>query len=277
MNQQQLEEFTSRIVKATLEGMQKHQAEESKPKSNVKVENLLRPFTGKTNFCEWIKKFELVSENVGWEKNHVTLPLFLFLEREAFEVYQNFPSNTKAEYKLVKQSLLKAFCKGDTDAYDDFISRKLRLGENVDYYAADLQNLARIIGEPDVQSSIFVKMQFLKGLPSETSALIRSLCSENFVSMAYQELVQMSKQFLKQSESFEYVGAIQRKKNVVCFKCREQGHYANECTADQRVRKCFICQSESHLSNTCPNNVYKRQGNGRGGGIASRFAPPNTQ
>ncbi len=44
---------------------------------------------------------------------------------------------------------------------------------------------------------------------------------------------------------------------VTCFRCQEQGHYANECPAPQPARRkmpiCFTCQEEGHFAANCPS------------------------
>ena len=63
----------------------------------------------------------------------------------AFAVYQQLGEKEKKEYKAIKKPLLDAFAVDRFQVYNEFISRKLRPGESVDVYLADLRRLADIV------------------------------------------------------------------------------------------------------------------------------------
>ena len=48
----------------------------------------------------------------------------------------------------------------------------------------------------------------------------------------------------------------QNKKDIVCFKCGQKGHYANECRCSKNVT-CFECHKVGHFASMCPSKVNK--------------------
>jgi Zinc knuckle len=41
------------------------------------------------------------------------------------------------------------------------------------------------------------------------------------------------------------------KKVYKCFNCKEEGHFAGECSKEKKVYKCFNCKEEGHFADTC--------------------------
>ena len=82
---------------------------------------------------EWLQKAELICELRKVTELHTVLPMRL--SGGAFAVYQQLGEKEKKEYKAIKKALLDAFAVDRFQAYNEFISRKLRPGESVDVYS----------------------------------------------------------------------------------------------------------------------------------------------
>ena len=70
----------------------------------------------------------------------------LRLGGNAFAVYQQLPPTNKLNVAAIKRALIGAFGVDKFVAYELFTSRKLKIGESVDVYLAELRKLALAFG-----------------------------------------------------------------------------------------------------------------------------------
>ncbi|XP_063872024.1 uncharacterized protein LOC135106682 [Scylla paramamosain] len=120
---------------------------------------------------EWLKKLELVCKLHGITELHTVVPLRL--SAGAFSVYQQLTSSEKEEYENMKAALISVFATDKFLAYEQFVARKLRDGEPVDVYLADLRRLAGLFGDiPDAGLSC----AFVAGLPEAARHSLRAGC-----------------------------------------------------------------------------------------------------
>ena len=105
---------------------------------------------------EWLEQVELVCEMCGVDNVERVLPLRL-------SVYRRLTRDQREDLQQVKQALLVAFAPELFLAFDTFVSRRLRLGETVDEYLGDLEDLARLIEENT--SDRWLSCAFVSGLP----------------------------------------------------------------------------------------------------------------
>ena len=82
----------------------------------------------------------------------------------AFVVYQQLAETDKENFNRIREALLKAFAFDAFVAYEQFVTRKLKHGEAVDVYLAELRRLSILIGGlPDRA----IACAFVAGLPEE--------------------------------------------------------------------------------------------------------------
>ena len=107
---------------------------------------LIPEFNGdeKGSVLEWIEKLELVCLLRGFSSLEKIIPLRL--GGNAFAVYQQLPPTNKLNVAAIKRALIGAFGVDKFVAYELFNSRKLKLGESVDVYLAELRKLASAFG-----------------------------------------------------------------------------------------------------------------------------------
>ena len=107
-----------------------------------KIQDVTRSFDGSGNVETWHKKKRLIAKLKEVKKLVSFLPLFL--EGDAFAVYDELPEESKDSIQKIEQALLSAFAQNRYSAYDTFRQRNWCPGEAVDVYMSDLRRLARL-------------------------------------------------------------------------------------------------------------------------------------
>lgn len=231
------------------------------PSVSVKCSDLIGQFSGRGDFAEWIRKFELVAEIQGIEKMEKFVPLFL--TGGAFAVYDSLPVKSKENYK-VRAALMRAFSEDRFRAYGDFVQRRLQSGEPVDVYLSDLRRLAGKVsgGLPEE----WLVCAFVSGLPDDVSVNLKSACK--LESMSLGEVVERAR--IVMSLRGDAVCAVGRSRNslakneIRCYQCRATGHIKRFCPQLERIGGgpkplCFSCGSADHLSKCCPHREGKNE------------------
>ena len=245
---------------------------------SIKFADVLSNYDGEGDFGEWIKKVELVAQlqNV---KNLVSF-FPLFLSGGAFAVYQGLEESVKNNYSAAKAKLLAAFSVDCFCAYDEMSNRRLRPGESVDVYLADLKRLAALIDE--FLSDDFMKCAFVSGLPENIKLQLRAACSMK--AMKLEEVVERARSLMRSSEMCLSADLKQPsrsaevkhsshfvEKQIRCYNCQGFGHISRDCRQEKRspqkqttqhsyqgatqVRHCFVCGDRNHMSVSCPDRV----------------------
>ena len=132
---------------------------------------LIPEFSGNNqqSVAEWLEKVELVCKIIGITDLASVVPLRL--TDGAFAVYQQLAETDKENFNRIKEALLKAFAVDAFVAYEQFVTRKLKHGEAVDVYLAELRRLSILIGGlPDRA----ISCAFAAGLPEEVRRMLRS-------------------------------------------------------------------------------------------------------
>ena len=105
----------------------------------------------------------------------------LFLEDEAFLVWDELSDDDKKDRAKVYAAMQAAFSLSPAEAYERFTARTLRMDESVDSYAADLKTILGQLGHTvasDGKDRILVE-QFIVGLPSQYAREVRMNCRED--------------------------------------------------------------------------------------------------
>ncbi|KAF0311994.1 Intracisternal A-particle Pol-related polyprotein [Amphibalanus amphitrite] len=138
---------------------------------------------GNASVEEWLDKTELVCQLRGVSDIQTVVPLRL--TGGAFSVYQQLKPEEKLQYSAVKAALLRAFAVDKFQAYEEFTARRLRVGESVDVYLADLRRLASLFGG---LGDTALMCGFVAGLPDAARHTLRAGCRMESLTLA--ELVE---------------------------------------------------------------------------------------
>ena len=111
----------------------------------MRMDVFVRPFrggnTGPTFEAFW-KKILVAGTLQKWDTDAKVLAnLPLFLDDEAFLVWDELSDDDKKDRAKVFAAMQAAFSLSPAEAYERFTARTLRMDESVDSYAADLKKL----------------------------------------------------------------------------------------------------------------------------------------
>ena len=238
---------------------------------------LIPEYSGDGDVAEWIEKLELVCELRKVTDVATVVPLRL--TGNAFAVYQQLPKEKKGKFAEVKKSLLAAFTVNSFSAYEQFTSRKLRVGESPDVYMANLRTLAEQFGGVSDKT---LTCAFVVGLPDGVRQVLRA--GADMDGMKLETILKRARALLmdegtglacgvvpvrsegRKEEGTEEVcaGAVKpetRSREEVrgsqrsCFKCGGPNHYARNCwmnVREKRSVKCYKCDEVGHIAAKCP-------------------------
>ena len=211
------------------------------------------------NIETWLKKLKLVAKLKEVKKLESFLPLFL--EGDAFSVYDELSETSKDSSEKMEQALLNAFAQNRYSAYDSFRQRSWTPGEAVDVYMSDLRRLARL---SKIESDDVIRCAFICGLPADVSSQLRIAATTNTMELSavvVQARVLMSDRLhgamavhAKHDETRSTGGISasrsshraddysvpssgdrqqryqqQQRRVIVCYKCGKEGHIARYC------------------------------------------------
>ena len=219
---------------------------------------------------EWLEKTELVCELQGMVTGLQNV-VPLRLKGGAFSVYQQLGAKQKQSYNDIKRALLSAFALDKFRAYDLFVERKLKSGEAVDVYLADLRRLASLFGGLSDEA---LGCAFIAGLPQGARQVMRSGAS--IEAMSLEELLNRARALLVDVETGSAAAAITGGADggrfrqdssanvVICYSCRQPNHMARDCLSRSNGRgqslrgsgnkRCFRCSRRGHVASECPEN-----------------------
>ena len=108
-----------------------------------------------------------VGQNIKWTSDDDKMKhLPLFVDSDAFLLYDGLSDTDKADPDVVSDKLSSAFAVTKSQAYGLFVQRKLKPDESVGAYVADLQRLLGLSGHSatDDEDTVVIE-QFINGLP----------------------------------------------------------------------------------------------------------------
>ena len=124
--------------------------------------------SGTQSVVEWIEKLELICKlrNV----NDVASIIPLRLSGDVFAVYLQLDEADRKKTEKIKKALLAAFAVDPYVAYEQFIGRKLQVGESPDVFLAELRRLASLFGGMPEKG---LACAFVAGLLESVQQLLR--------------------------------------------------------------------------------------------------------
>ena len=238
------------------------------------VLKLIPEYSGEGNIGEWLGKVDLVCELRKIKDVARVIPLRL--TGSAFAVYQQLPKDKKDKVNEVKQVLVAAFAANSFVAYEQFIGRKMKIGESPDVFLANLRTLAERFG--GVSDKVLV-CAFVTGLPEGARQALRA--GANLEEMKLETVLKRARAVILDegtgvacgvmaTSGMRGEGGVEDAACVAmatagprasmagrgkrgCFKCGGPNHFAMHCwTARKDKRRCFKCDEVGHMAVECP-------------------------
>ena len=222
---------------------------------------------------EWVENVELVCKLCAMKNVECVLPLRL--RGGALAIYRQLSAEQKANAEQINQVLITAYAANAFNAYDQFVTQKLRPGEMVDRFFAALQQLARLVGEPLPER--WLTCAFISGLPQNVKHLLRA--SSRMETMSAEQLLTRAKAVMTNNEGPAELAAASTSRTpseskmrsddrkFACYRCGGPNHMARDCLQDRqekpdsRMRKvcretsCYRCSGLGHVVSQCQGNA----------------------
>ena len=191
---------------------------------------------------EWIENVELVCELCAMK--NVECVLLLRLRGVAFAIYRLLSAEQKADTEQIKQALITVDATDAFNAYDQFVTRQLRLDETVDEFFAELRRLPQLVGRPLPER--WLTCAFVSGLLQHVKHLLRA--SSRMETMSAEQLLTRARAVMTDNEGpAELAAAPARRtpseskvrsddRKFACYRCGGSNHIAKECLQDRQER-----------------------------------------
>ena len=262
-----------------------------------KLDGYVRPYRGgQDDLDSFWAKFQVVAVLQKWdtgEKRMANLPLFL--DGEAFTVYNEMSASDRKDPDKVKGKFQQAFGMTVAQAYSRFTKRLMRADESIDNYAADLKRLLSASGQVADDSNPVLIEQFISGLPRDFARELRMNGTRSTVS----DCVEYVRRLRSAEESSgravtaygggtggygssrhrQQSGSGRPGKQVLCFNCQTVGHYARDCPQPRKAGasrsrpvqcQCHFCDGMGHIISECEAfRDFKRNKSGKTAVVAA--------
>ena len=238
--------------------------------NNVEL-RLIPEFSGEASesVVEWLERVDLICSLRGIARLEHVIPLRL--AGGAFAVYQQLPEAEKKDARKLKSALTKAFGMDQFSAYELFVSRRLKPGESVDVFLADLRKLSTSFGGlPDKA----LACAFVAGLPEAVRQLLRAGARVEEMDVA--QILSRARAIMTDDTALACAvgsGSTSRP-GPKCFECGLPNHLARDCLQRRSTkvsqsgtregggrgierstgRRCFRCRKVGHVASSCPGN-----------------------
>ena len=148
---------------------------------NHKVPKLPVFADGTDELDNYLRRFERFATNSGWKETEWASYLSALLTSRALDVYSRLPDSAAADYKQLKQALLKRYTLTDEGHRLKFRQERPERDESPSQFIARLLNYVKkwmSLAEVDDTSpaqvrDLFVREQFLEACPQDLAAFLR--------------------------------------------------------------------------------------------------------
>ena len=219
--------------------------------------DIIKPFSGKGNVVEWLKKVRLVAKLQQVDDVASLLPLYL--KGDALALYMEMEDNNQKQIEQIEARLKEAF------TYDAFAAyRKETMfrwaGERVDVYTNKIRQLVGLAGFKGDGLERLTKLTFVMGFPDTVS--IRLQQAPNIEALTMGDLISRARVLTATEEQNQDVVAATHSPhgsaksrpstNVTCYRCNVKCHLAKDCR--KRKTRCFQCGERGHWAQNCSGN-----------------------
>ena len=183
----------------------------------------------------------------------------------AYAVYQQLSEETRADFACIKDVSYTAFALNPVTAYKQFTARRLRPGETVDVFLAELRKLATQFGG---MTELGFVCAFIAWLPEHAEKFLQATTRVDDLPIS--EILARARAILKDSFTDTRLAAAaaqlpecQEKETTAlkrCYVYQGLNHMARDCPRRREISrpsKCFICyrcKRQDHIARNCPGN-----------------------
>ena len=228
--------------------------------ANIRISEVLPRYDGSGDISTWLKQAEFAKNIMKIEDMVAVIPAFL--DKVAFNAYDNMADDDKKDLEKVKAVLLKTFAIDPHSAYEQLVSRCWAEGESVDGYLGDLKRLAKLANVGQRDNNTLIKLSFVRGLPKHVAAQIRA--TPRLTNMDIEEILAVAKALMAdyRSEKYDVGAAVAPTKSSVirCYTCGGP-HMKRFCPQGKQV-VCYCCGEAGHIARNCQKS--RDQGNASG-------------
>ena len=200
---------------------------------------LIPEYGGGPDVVEWLQRTELLCQLRGVPVMSV-LPLRL--TGGAFAVWSQLPDASRGSLDAVRDALFTAFALDEHAAYEAFSVRRLRPGEAVDVYLADLRRLAALFGGIPERG---LCCAFVAGLPEAVRQSLRAGSRAEGLNLA--SVLVRARALLSDERASASAAAAQRDQPAPARQPRERRLHGPRC--------CWACGQPGHFAAACPRRL----------------------
>ena len=171
---------------------------------------------------EWVEKAELVCRLSGVKNIECVVPMRL--SGDGYAVYQQLSEEKRADFACINDVLYTAFALSPVTAYKQFAALRLRPGETVDVFLAELRKLATQFGGMTERGLVCA---FIDGLPEHAENLLQATTRVDDLPIS--EILARARAILK--DSFTGTESAAAAAQLPGF--QEKGATA--------LRRCYVC------------------------------------
>ena len=239
-------------------------------------------------------KFQVVAVLQKWDTGEKRMAnLLLFLDGEAFTVYNEMSASDRKDPDKVKGKFQQALGMTVAQAYSRFTKTLVRADEPIENYAAVLERLLSASGKVADDSNSVLIEQFVSGLPQDFARELRL----NGTRSTVRDCVEYVRSLRSAEESSgravtayggetgghgssrhrQQSGSGRPGKLVLCVNCQTVGQYARDCrrprngsASRSRPVQCHFCDGIGHIISECEAfREFKRNKSGKNAVVAA--------